>query len=378
MAGRRKKLSKRLLVLLIAIDVGVACLVVGGVYRLVMPGALFLVRFMDGTAEGDAAGEPYAVRETSISAGERAVPVRVYAPEGGHDHTLVVVHGVHWGGYDEKRLVHFARRLAAMGRAVITPDVAGLKAYEIGVDSLEDIIATARWALEDSGLVEGGGKVGLYGISFAGGLCLAAAARPELAKRVSAVFSFGGHGDLDRTMRFLATGETENGLLKPHVYGQVVLVRRFADELVPPEEVAPLRTVLLDYLHERWKAVRAAKKTLGDESRQLVQLCLKRQVKELGSLLAPLVAKYRSDPSLSPVRGPAPRAPVFLLHGASDRVIPPSETRALEKWASPHTDTTSLVSDLITHVELGNEEKDFEWTPYYEIVRFWTELLRSG
>jgi len=50
---------------------------------------------------------------------------------------------------------------------------------------------------------------------------------------------------------------------------------------------------------------------------------------------------------------------------------------ALERWASRSTETTALVSALIAHVELGDKDKGFSPMAYYEIIRFWTELLRA-
>ena len=50
------------------------------------------------------------------------------------------------------------------------------------------------------------GRVGMMGISFAGGLSIVAASRPSLRDRVAFVLSFGGHGDLPRTLRYLCTG----------------------------------------------------------------------------------------------------------------------------------------------------------------------------
>ena len=42
------------------------------------------------------------------------------------------------------------------------------------------------------------GRVGIVGISFAGGLSIVAAGRPSIRDKVAFVVSFGGHGDLPR------------------------------------------------------------------------------------------------------------------------------------------------------------------------------------
>ena len=89
-------------------------------YRLMMPGAVFLKRFMDHSPEADRAGEPFEVRRLVVEPAGRRIPVKIFRPESGHDRALLLIHGVHFGGYDEPRLVYFSERLAGMGFAVVT------------------------------------------------------------------------------------------------------------------------------------------------------------------------------------------------------------------------------------------------------------------
>lgn len=51
-----------------------------------------------------------------------------------------------------------------------------------------------------------------------------------------------------------------------------------------------------------------------------------RDVASLGPLLDPYVAAYAEAAALSPSRSPAPTAPVFLLHGRGDTVVPAPES----------------------------------------------------
>jgi hypothetical protein len=116
--------------------------------------------------------------------------------------------------------------------------------------------------------------------------------------------------------------------------------------------------------------------TLAPESRRIVELCLKRDVDTLGRILEASVQSHKSSDLLSPIRGQVPFADLYLLHGSVDNVIPRSETEALARWASGATNTRVLVTDLITHVEL-EETKERSFSEYYDIIRFFTELLRS-
>ena len=56
--------------------------------------------------------------------------------------------------------------------------------------------------------------------------------------------------------------------------------------------------------------------------------------------------------ALSPEPVPPPAAPVFLLHGTEDTVIPSVETILLAGHLHDHTAVTALLSRLITHAEV--------------------------
>jgi acetyl esterase/lipase len=367
--------GKRIGIALVGLLVILGCVA----WRVVVPGAPFLLAMMDKSPEADQVGERFDVRETAIELGERQIPVMLYEPRSGYTRVLLVVHGVHWGGFHEPRLVLFARRLAAFGFAVATPEIADMKGYDLVPRAVDDIERSALWLLDDSGLIDEGtdGKIGVLGISFGGGLALSAIARPSLRDRVAFGFSFGGHADMDRTMMYLVTGDQPaGGHLEPHVYGQAVILRMGADRLVPLEDVPKLDRALLAFLSGDSKRAREIGIKLGHEAQDLLELVVERKTVELGDILEPQVSDHKADPSLSPVRFDPPGFPVFLLHGNVDNVIPPSETLELDRWASRTADTRTVVSSLITHVEIDQEEQAATAAEYVSLVRLWTEMLR--
>jgi dienelactone hydrolase len=375
MARKRKKLVRGAVVTIGALAVAAAIL-----WALVGEGGLYLMRFREGD---DTAGSIVFTAEEMIARlrDGRDVPVRVYVPPGGHERVVLVIHGVHHGGYDEARLVYFAKRLVEAGFAVVTPELADLKRYEITARTVDDIEELARWtaALPLVRSSRRDARIGLVGISFGGGLAISAVGRLDAARAQAFVFAFGGHGDLRRTMRFLASGErTADGWRAPHPYGQAVELRMFADRLVPAADVEGLRAALLAYLEDRRPDAERIAAGAGPEARKLVRLCLDGKSKELGPILAPFVERFEPAPSLSPSLEPAPACPVFLLHGAEDNVIPASETTALaasleRRGAEVH----ALVTDLIQHVELKKNDAAAEppLSSYWRMARFWTELL---
>ena len=80
-----------------------------------------------------------------------------------------------------------------------------------------------------------------------------------------------------------------------------------------------------------------------------------RAVDKLGAVLAPHLNQLGADdPTLSPARSTeVPRAPIYLLHGSDDTVIPAAESALLaEHLRLQGAEVHLLLSGLITHAEL--------------------------
>jgi dienelactone hydrolase len=271
---------------------------------------------------------------------------------------LVVAHGIHHEGMNEHRMVPFARELARAGLVVMTPEMTDLADYRIthqGVSVIRDaaVYLRARHDLVDDA------PVGILGFSFAGGLSLVAAAEPALAGQVAYVVSVGGHHDLERVLRFLIRNKvaTPAGLvpMQAHDYGLVVLLYGAVDRFTPEPDRAALRDALRASLHEdRPAALAAAARLTTDKGKQLWQLADTRKLQTLAPQLEALVDEQRGAlAALSPHgRLAAIRAPVYLVHGSSDAVIPSSEA----EWASAElgrADHMTLITPLMEHVEVN-------------------------
>ncbi len=313
---------------------------------------------------------------------------RLYRPRGSFGRTVLMVSGVHAAGIEEPRLVGFARDMAAMGTAVMTLELPDLVRYTIS-PRVPDMIEDAVRALAEARELAPDGKVSLLGISFGGGLSIAAAGRAGIADRIAEVASFGGHGDLPRAMRYLCTGILPDGRkYPPHDYGVVVIALNLVDRLVPPGQVEPLRRGILTFLHashvdmvdkkkaaEEFAQARTLAETMPEPARTVMQYVNTRDVAHLGPRLLPYVESWAADPALSPDRSRPPRAPVFLLHGADDNVIPAIESRLLADYLQQRsTPVRLLITPLITHAEIDRPPHVGE---VVDLVGFWTDLLRQ-
>jgi fermentation-respiration switch protein FrsA (DUF1100 family) len=331
---------------------------------------------------------PVTTRDTSFQGRSGTMRVRIYEPASRRSRTVLLTGGVHAKGIDEPRLMKLAVDLAVAGTPVVTAEIDDLLHYRITprlTDSLEDAI---RWVGADRGLAADG-RIGVIGISFAGGLSIVAAGRPAVSPHVAYVLSFGGHGSLPDVVRFLCTGIQPDGTRRtPHDYGVVVTLMNTAEQVVPAEQVAPLRAAITSFMHAshlamvdqkaaaaeftRTQAVTAA---LPDPARTLMTYVNTRNVGALGPILLPHTEAFTSDPSLSPARSTGVTAPVFLLHGGDDNVVPAIESRrlaaVLERTAPVHL----LVTSLITHAEVDRPPTAGE---VWELIRFWRAVGAAG
>lgn len=287
------------------------------------------------------------------------IRARLYRRAGGsRGPGLVISHGVHYRGIDERRLVPFARELARAGLVVLTPELDDLIDYHITRRGLDVIMDSALWLGAEPELVSSE-RVGLLGFSFAGGLSLVAAAEPELSGRLAHVTSVGGHHDLSRVLRFLLTDEIETPegrrSLDAHEYGLVVLLYQSLDHFVPDADRAVMRDALRAWLHEdRTGALAHASLATTPHAEALFVRLEAGRLQELAPELERLLAGREQElAALSPAaRLSSIEVPVHLLHGSADSVIPPSETA----WASRELGSrehVALVSPLLEHVEVS-------------------------
>jgi len=296
------------------------------------------------------------------------------------------VPGVHAAGVDEPRLVQFARDLASVRHTVLTAELTDLTQYRITPRTTDMIEDAALWLSGQRELARDG-RVGMMGISFAGGLSIIAASRERLRDRVAFVMSFGGHGDLPRTLRYLCTGVQPDGSTRPpHDYGVVIILLSVADRVVPPDQVEPLRNVIMTYLeasrldlvdkNESWNTfqrARAMTASLPEPSKTLMGYVNERDVAHLGPILLPHVTALGDDRELSPATQAAPRAPVYLLHGTDDNVIPAIESFLLaDTLRERGVEVHQLATPLITHAEV---DRSATAAAMLKLVGFWAGVL---
>ncbi len=331
---------------------------------------------------------PFTTRDASIPARGGVLRARIYEPAERRARIVLLTGGVHAQGIDEPRLVKLAGDLATGGTPVVTAEVPELLRYRITPALTDGIEDAAAWVSEQPALAPDG-RVGVFGISFAGGLSISAASRPRIRDRVAYVLSFGGHGDLARVLRFLCTGRQSDGeVRKPHDYGVVVTLINAAARLVPPDQVEPLRTAILAFLaashtdmvdkaaaRQQFAHARTLQAALPEPAARLMGMVNDRDVAGLGAELLPHLGAFANNPALSPELAEGLTAPVFLLHGADDSVVPALETTLLAADLRSSVPVHALVTPLITHAEVDRQADAMD---VWNLIRFWYAVGKAG
>ncbi|HEX7139430.1 MAG TPA: hypothetical protein VF219_16365, partial [Vicinamibacterales bacterium] len=326
--------------------IGVALVGLAIVTRPFFHGLSFVVRAVDmqGTLRRVADVDAVAIREREIpmQMPGGSLGSRVYEPEARSERTVLLVGGLHASGIDEPGLVRLARLLASRRMTVVTPEVPELSRFEVSPALTDAIEHAALWLANDSGLAPNH-RIGLFGVSFSGGLSIVAAGRPSLADHISHVFALGAHDDLPRVMRYLCTGQEpfppgqariainaagagsaanagQPFTRVPNDSGLAVMLLGAADRVVPAAQTELLREAVREYLRVS-EPDAGADKTRGsadvdalrprtgrmpEPSKTLMRYVLDRDVVHLGARLLPFVNAFASAPALSASKSPRP------------------------------------------------------------------------
>ena len=321
------------------------------------------------------------------------VPAQFYLPDAATDRAVLVMPGFNSNGIAEPRLAALAADIAASGFPVMAMALPDLQQFRLSADSTDIIEDAVAWMAGQPQLTRDG-KIGIIAVSFTGGLSISAAGRDRIRDQVAFVVSLGGHGDLRRVMRYLATGEAPRvegvEVHAPHDYGVAVILNGLADRgVVPLEQAAPLRNAVETFLRGSQATViseqaaaplfqkaREMAAALPEPSRTYMQYVNDRDVKKLGAVLVPHLNQLGADsPALSPELAPPPKAAIFLLHGHDDNIIPAAESVLLadhlrSRGVHPHV----LLSGLITHASVNPGATAMD---AWKLIRFWTAVIQQ-
>lgn len=337
-----------------------------------------LLRFSNAHAQGLSArfaDHPFKEEDGYALTPHGTVRYRTYTPQdvlepGG----VVLLHGVHHLGIEDPRMWNLAHALAGAGVLVMTPELQDLADYRVTARTI-DVIGDSATVLS----TRMHRKVGVLGLSFAGGLALLAADRKEFADKIGFVVAIGAHDDMSRVARFFATNviTTPDGAEMPfqaHEYGALVLAYSHLEDFFSSQDVPVAREALRQWLWEQPQAMKTAE-ALSPEGKHELDLLLHHRDQLRDALLKEITLHKNEMDAVSP-HGHLSQlhTSVFLLHGAGDTIIPSSETLWLAKDVPAAELKESLVSAALVHVDMGNK---VTWQQQWQLMDFMAQVLES-
>jgi pimeloyl-ACP methyl ester carboxylesterase len=336
----------------------------------------FLLRFSDAHAQGlptRFADHPFKEEDGYALTPHGPLRYRIYTPQDVQDPGgVVLLHGVHHLGIDDPRMWNLARALAGAGVLVMTPELQDLADYRVTARTI-DVIGDSAVALS----TRMHRRVGVLGLSFAGALALLAADRKEFSDNIGFVVAIGAHDDMPRVARFFAANViiSPDGVetpLQAHEYGALVLAYSHLEDFFSAADVLIARQSLRQWLWEQPDAMKTAA-ALSPGGKHELDLLLHHREQLREPLLREITLHKEEMEAVSPHGHLAQlHAPVFLLHGAGDTVIPASETLWLAKDVPASELKASLVSSALVHVDMGNK---VTWQQQWQLVDFMAQVL---
>ena len=322
---------------------------------------------------------PVRSEEIHFSTDAGVVRARLYVPVGDSDAPgLVILHGVHYLGIDEPRLINFATAMAGCGLRVLTPELPGIKDYHVDPGSVTVIGNSAKWFARETGA-----PVGVMGLSFSGGVALVAASERAYRKDFKFVFAVGAHDSMARVANYYLTGQDvrPNGRverLKPNDYGALVLEYEHLGDLVAAKDEAAIGAVLREHLYEDASAQSAAEARLTATQRAEAMQLMNTDSATTSEELEKDDARYVAQMAAVSPEGKMKTmtTPVFLLAGKGDDVVPSAETLWIARQLPRRELKGLLVSPVLSHVSIDEAKPGpgDEW----RLVHFFAGVIQAA
>ena len=288
----------------------------------------------------------------------------LYLPAGSVRAGIVLVPGLAVAGRNDPRLVALARTLARVDFMVLIPDVPGFRAYRMGSDDVQVLVAALQ-ALAVAPELQPRLPIGIGAFSFAVGPALIAALDPRVAERVDFVVAVGGYQDLRRLITYYTSGAHGDGGDTPTPYdkGKWIFALGVSEKLPDAADRLAIQAVARRAIYGNADGADVPVPAgLSPGGAALLELLTNTTPERVPLLLARLPAPLRAEiTALNPAEQSmnSLHAHLLLLHGRSDTIIPYTESIALAQ-SVPADGADLFLIDGLAHVDLQPTAEDVE------------------
>jgi pimeloyl-ACP methyl ester carboxylesterase len=278
---------------------------------------------------------------------------------------IVLVPGVVPAGKDDGRLVALAYTLARLQFAVLTPDLAGLRSYQVRKSNIREVADTFRYLVSRPDWAPQG-RAGVAGFSYGAGPVLLATLQPDVREQVRFVVTLGGYYDLQSIVTYFTTGyyRGKSGdqwiYQQPNPYIKWVFTLSNADLLEHAEDREVLGELARHMTNDVGDEPEVPLQHLKPDARALVALLTNEDPARVPTLIAQLPSRIRDELNgLNPAIQDLSRfrAQAILIHGRSDTMIPYTESVALAR-ALPPERVQLFLTEGFAHVDIKPNKQD--------------------
>lgn len=269
----------------------------------------------------------------------------------------MLVPGAAEAALDDPRLVAFAEALTRRGFLVLVPALADEDALRVSSADADAVADALRYLTGEDAFP----TAGLAALSYAAGPALVAALEHDLRDRVGFVVVIGGYHDIAAAITFVTTGAFRDGPGAPwHIAAVDARAKwRFlaanADRVGDPSDARFLAEIAHARITNPAADTNDIAARLGAEGRAVHGLFVNRDPNRVPALIADLPSSLGDEIALLDLaRRDLTRlgAPLILIHGRSDPLVPYTESLALARAAGPSGARLYLL-DALDHVDLG-------------------------
>lgn len=275
-------------------------------------------------------------RTVTLASGKERIRADVYTTVQADAPTIVFLHGMSPLGIADPRQIVAAKALTAAGFRVVCPELPEIRNLRVEAESIGRFRNILHHLKNDPGLCPAG-RFALFAPSFSGAICLKVAADSSVRDKISAVAALGAFSRIERSLQHLMHDDAADP------YARLIILANFLPRLREGRRLSPY---YLAAAHDNWQQTASQNPSLPGfgptdvRSRELRRLnATERRLIDriavdkafrvaLGQRLLGVMQDTLDAYNVSDVAFRV-AAPVFLLHGAGDDVIPARESAEL-------------------------------------------------
>jgi fermentation-respiration switch protein FrsA (DUF1100 family) len=289
----------------------------------------------------------------------------VYLSPEGAKAGIVLVPGVVPAGKDDRRLVALAYTLARLQFAVLIPDLAGLRQYQVRRSNVREVADAFRYLISRPDWTPKG-RAGMAGFSYGAGPVLLATLQPEVREQLRFIVILGGYYNLQSMVTYFTTGYFRGAsgdewlYQRPNPYIKWVFTLSNADLLERAADRAVLVELARRKINEAGIGPEPDLRQLKPEAQALAVLLANEDPALVPALIAQLPLRIRDELSgLNPAAHDLSHfsAQAILIHGRGDTMIPYTESMALAR-ALPPERVQLFLTEGFAHVDIQADKKD--------------------